>query len=77
MGLLSANDTGFPDVKKADKYPTIELVNFETTIGNQSDEIQNFKLPKEQLGSISAELFGIAAFNEGPEPSLDDFFPEV
>ena len=75
MGFLSANDTGFPVVKKADNYPTIELIKFETTTGNQSDEIQNFKLPKEILGSIPAEFFGIAAFNEGPEPSLDDFFP--
>ena len=77
MGLLSANDTGFPAVKKAEEYPPIELVNFETTIGNQSEEIQNFKLPKELLGSIPAEFFGIAAFNEGPEPSLDDFFPDT
>jgi len=77
MGLLSANDNGLPQLKQATQIPTIELVKYATTVGGQTEEVQQYKVPKEQLGSIPAEFFGIAAFNEGAEPSLDDFFPMI
>jgi hypothetical protein len=77
MGLLSANDIGFPEVKKAKEYAELELVNYEMTVGGQSEEVQNFKLPQNQLGCIPAEFFGIAAANEVPETTLDDFFPDI
>jgi SpoVK/Ycf46/Vps4 family AAA+-type ATPase len=77
MGLLSANDIGIPSVKHASEYPQIELASHTTILQGQVDQVDTFKLTQEQLGSIPAEFFGIAAFNEGPETSLDDFFPDL
>jgi len=77
MGLLSANDIGIPSVKHASEYPQIELASHTTILQGQVDQVDTFKLTQEQLGSIPSEFFGIAAFNEGPETSLDDFFPDL
>jgi len=76
MGLLSANDTGFPAVKQASSYPTIELPSHASFLAGQQDGTSCALLP-EQLGCIPADQFGFAAANEDAEPMLDDFFPTI
>jgi hypothetical protein len=61
MGLLSANDTGLPTLKQF-SIPEIDI---------------HYDLPQDQLGFLPADQFGLAAANEGEEPSLDDFFPSL
>jgi len=73
MGLLSANDTGFPAIKQAPSYPTIELPSHASFLAGQQDGTSCALLP-EQLGCIPADQFGFAAANEDAEPMLDDFF---
>jgi hypothetical protein len=62
LGLLSANDTGLPVQKQTAPIPEIEVT---------------YNLPQDQLGFLPADQFGLAAANEGDEPSLDDFFPLI
>jgi hypothetical protein len=76
MGLLSANDTGFPAVKQSSSYPTIELPSHASFLAGQQDGTSCALLP-EQLGCIPADQFGFAAANEDAEPMLDDFFPTI
>jgi hypothetical protein len=81
MGLLSANDDGLPVLKQiqesSEKYPEIELASHTTILQGQLDGLDTYKLPQTMLGSIPAEFFGIAAANEGSEPFLDDYFPDI